>query len=108
VSIHQIVIGDHPGVPAGHLQGGVDEHPLKVQRAHPCPERLGVKWQVQVGAHVSAQVGRDSAGKLLKFSEPSAFAGKSPKFSIIMEQIHQKEVALKGVLRRPFGGVRAP
>jgi hypothetical protein len=38
--------------------------------------KMGVKRQVQVGAHVSAEVIRDSQGKLLKFSEHSAFAGK--------------------------------
>ena len=38
--------------------------------------KLGVKRQVQVAAHVSAQVIRNSEGKLLKFSEHSAFAGK--------------------------------
>ncbi len=38
--------------------------------------RLGVKRQVHVAAHVSAQVIRDSEDKLLKFSEQSAFAGK--------------------------------
>lgn len=38
--------------------------------------KLGVKRQVQVGAHVSAQVIRNSEGMLLKFSEHSAFAGK--------------------------------
>lgn len=37
---------------------------------------LGVKQQVRVAAHVSAQVIRNSEGKLLKFSEHSAFAGK--------------------------------
>jgi len=37
---------------------------------------LGIKRQVHVGAHVSAQVIRVSDGKLLKFSEHSAFAGK--------------------------------
>lgn len=37
---------------------------------------LGVKRQVKVAAHVSAQVIRNSEGKLLKFSEHSAFAGK--------------------------------
>jgi hypothetical protein len=44
------------------------DHALNVRK-------LGVKRQVQVGAHVSAQVMQDSAGKLLKFSEQSAFAG---------------------------------
>jgi hypothetical protein len=38
--------------------------------------KLGVKRQVQVAAHVSAQVIRDSDGWLLKFSEQSVFAGK--------------------------------
>jgi len=38
--------------------------------------KLGVKHQVQVAAHVSAQVIRGSEGRLLKFSEHSAFAGK--------------------------------
>jgi hypothetical protein len=38
--------------------------------------KVGVKRQVQVGAHVSAQVVQDSRGKLLKFSEHSVFAGK--------------------------------
>jgi hypothetical protein len=38
--------------------------------------KLGIKRQVQVAAHVSAQVIRDSDGWLLKFSEQSAFAGK--------------------------------
>jgi hypothetical protein len=37
---------------------------------------LGVKQQVRVAAHVSAQVIRDSEGWLLKFSEHSAFAGQ--------------------------------
>ena len=38
--------------------------------------RMSVKRQVQVGAHVSAQVVQDSRGKLLKFSQHSVFAGK--------------------------------
>jgi hypothetical protein len=37
---------------------------------------LGVKKQVHVAAHVSADIIRDSDGWLLKFSEYSAFAGK--------------------------------
>src|SRR5260221_729353 len=45
------------------------ETPLNVRK-------LGVKRQVHVAAHISAQVIRDSGGKLLKFSEQSAFAGK--------------------------------
>jgi len=43
-------------------------------------QKLGIKLQVQVGAHVSAQVIRNSEGKLLKFSDQSAFAGKSLLF----------------------------
>jgi hypothetical protein len=39
-------------------------------------EKLGIKRQVQVGAHVSARVVRNSGGTLLKFSPHSAFAGK--------------------------------
>lgn len=38
--------------------------------------KLGIKRQVHVAAHVSALVIEDSAGKLLKFSEQSAFAGQ--------------------------------
>jgi hypothetical protein len=38
--------------------------------------KFGVKRQVQVAAHVSAQVIQDAGGKLLKFSEQSAFAGQ--------------------------------
>jgi hypothetical protein len=44
-------------------------------------QTLGIKRQVQVGAHVSAQVVRNSEGKFLKFSEHSAFAGKVLRFS---------------------------
>lgn len=38
--------------------------------------KLGIKRQVRVAAHVSAQVIEDSAAKLLMFSEQSAFAGQ--------------------------------
>jgi hypothetical protein len=47
--------------------------------------KLGIKRQVQVGAHVSAQVLQDSHGKLLKFSTHSVFAGqvlKLPKCAV--------------------------
>jgi hypothetical protein len=37
---------------------------------------LGIKRQVQVAAHVSALVIRNSEGRLLRFSKHSAFAGK--------------------------------
>ena len=51
------------------------------QQAQPGPTsldltKLGLKRQVQVGAHVSAQVIEDSHSKLLKFSQYSIFAGK--------------------------------
>ncbi len=54
-------------------------HWLQVQ-AHPLENalnvrKLGVKRQVHVAAHVSAQVIQDSEGKWLQFSEQSAFAG---------------------------------
>ena len=38
--------------------------------------KMGIKHQVKVGAHVSAQVVQDSQGKLLRFSKQSVFAGK--------------------------------
>ena len=38
--------------------------------------KLGVKRQVQVAAHVSAQVIQDSGGKCLQFTKQSAFAGQ--------------------------------
>jgi hypothetical protein len=55
--------------------------PWLAQLSEPGPDTLqvrhmGVKRQVRVGAHVSAQVIQDSQGKLLRFSEHSAFAGK--------------------------------
>ena len=44
--------------------------------------KLGVKRQVHVAAHVSAQVIRNSEGRLLKFSKQSAFAGRVLKVAI--------------------------
>jgi len=38
--------------------------------------KLGVKRQVHVAAHVSAQVIQDSGGKWLQLSEQSTFAGQ--------------------------------
>jgi hypothetical protein len=38
--------------------------------------KLGIKHQVQVAAHASAQVIRNSEGRFLRFSSHSAFAGK--------------------------------
>jgi hypothetical protein len=43
--------------------------------------KLGIKRQVQVAAHGSAQVIRNSEGKLLKFSEYSVFAGQVLKIA---------------------------
>ncbi len=55
-------------------------HWLQAQ-AHPAAnalnmQKLGVKRQVHVAAHVSAQVIQDAGGKWLQFSEQSAFAGQ--------------------------------
>jgi len=47
--------------------------------------KLGVKRQVQVAAHISAQVIRNSEGKMLKFSKQSAFAGQVLKVAHIPE-----------------------
>ncbi|MGC8960523.1 MAG: hypothetical protein ACP5OO_12230 [Chloroflexia bacterium] len=41
--------------------------------------KMGIKRQVQVAAHVSAQVSRGSEGWLLRFSETSTFAGQALK-----------------------------
>ncbi len=46
-----------------------DENALDVRQ-------MGIKHQVQVGAHISAQISQSSDGKLLRFSDCSAFAGK--------------------------------
>ena len=43
--------------------------------------KLGVKKQVQVAAQISAQVIRNSEGKMLRFSQQSAFAGQVLKVS---------------------------
>jgi len=52
------------------VQGQLQENALDIRN-------MGVKRQVQVSAHVSAQVIRNSEGMLLKFSEHSAFSGKA-------------------------------
>ena len=44
--------------------------------------KMGIKRQVRVGAHVSAQVIQDSHSKLLKFGQQSVFAGKVLKIPI--------------------------
>jgi hypothetical protein len=60
---------------------------------------LGVKRQVQVAAHVAADVIRDSEGWLLKFSEYSAFAGKVLK---LPGGAHSPPPAPKFVVFVPF------
>lgn len=55
--------------------------PWLTQQAQPVTHALnlrtlGIKRQVQVAAHVSALVIRNSEGRLLRFSKHSAFAGK--------------------------------
>jgi hypothetical protein len=52
-----------------HTQGEPVENALPI-------EKLGIKRQVQVGAHVSARVVRNADGMLLMFSPHSSFAGK--------------------------------
>src|SRR4030066_105044 len=44
--------------------------------------KLGIKRQVQVGAHVSAQVIRNSDSRMLRFSKHSAFAGRVLKLAL--------------------------
>jgi hypothetical protein len=44
--------------------------------------KLGIKQQVQVGAHVSAKVIRNSESKMLRFSKQSAFAGRVLKLAL--------------------------
>jgi hypothetical protein len=51
--------------------------------------KLGIKRQVQVAAHVSAQVLQDSGGKVLKFSEQSAFAGLLLRIAGDQLSLHQ-------------------
>jgi hypothetical protein len=51
--------------------------------------KLGVKRQVQVGAHISAQVIRNSESRLLKFSKQSAFAGQ------IIRVAHEAKLGLQ-------------
>ncbi len=53
--------------------------------------KLGVKRQVHVAAHVSAQVIQDSGGKLLKFSEQSAFAGQLLRVAGNQLSLHQRQ-----------------
>jgi len=55
------------------------------QQAQPAPDRLpiqtmGIKRQVQVAAHASANVIQNTEGMLLKFSPASSLAGKSLHF----------------------------
>ena len=57
--------------------------------------KLGVKRQVQVAAHISAQVIRNSEGKLLRFSEQSAFAGQVLKVGHNPKSCLLKEIKLK-------------
>lgn len=53
----------------------IDQH--AEQNEHTLPlGKMGIKKQVQVGAHTSAKVIQNSDGMLLKFSPVSAFAGK--------------------------------
>ena len=65
-----------------------DEHALDVRQ-------LGIKRQVQVGAHVSAHISQSSEGKLLRFTDWIAFAGKVLRLPLSPHpasrpKIHQK------------------
>lgn len=51
--------------------------------------KMGVKKQVQVAAHTSAKVIRNSEGLLLRFSPVSAFAGKQLFFPAPTRMLHQ-------------------
>jgi hypothetical protein len=51
--------------------------------------KMGVKKQVQVIAHTSANVIQNSDGMLLKFSPVSAFAGKQLFFPAPTRVLHQ-------------------
>lgn len=62
------------------------------QHAQPAPERLpiqtmGIKRQVQVAAHASANVIQNTEGMLLKFSPASALAGKSLHFPAVQSPV---------------------
>jgi hypothetical protein len=50
-------------------------------------EHMGIKELVQVAAHTSAEVVRNSEGKLLRFSEQSVFAGKELRLPILAYQL---------------------
>ena len=50
--------------------------------------QMGVKRQVHVAAHVSAQTIQSSEGRLLRFSEQSAFAGKVLRLSGSAQSLH--------------------
>jgi hypothetical protein len=45
--------------------------------------KMGIKCQVQVAAHISAQVIQNSESRMLKFSKQSAFAGKVLKVAYV-------------------------
>jgi hypothetical protein len=51
------------------------DHSLPVKNSL-AVSKLGIKRQVQVAAHVSAQVIRDSESRMLRFNKQSAFAGQ--------------------------------
>jgi hypothetical protein len=55
-------------------------------------DKLGVKRQVHVAAHVSAQVIQNSEGKMLKFSEQSTFANKILKIALFQDYLKKDKL----------------
>lgn len=66
----------------------IDQHAKQDENTLPLA-KMGVKKQVQVAAHTSAKVIRNSDGMLLKFSPVSAFAGKQLFFPAHTRVLHQ-------------------
>jgi hypothetical protein len=60
--------------------------------------QLGIKRQVQVGAHVSAHISHSSEGKLLRFTDWSAFAGKVLRLPLSTAPLDNR----KSRQKRPF------
>jgi hypothetical protein len=50
--------------------------------------KMGIKRQVQVAAHASAQVIQNADGMLLRFSSASSLAGKSLHFRAVDRPVH--------------------
>jgi len=66
----------------------IDQHAKQDENTLPLG-KMGIKKQVQVAAHTSAKVIRNSDGMLLRFSPVSAFAGKQLFFPAPTRMLHQ-------------------